>query len=87
VVDAAQKHPRKFGHLPQQMDKTGKVDGAYREVTGRVNTDAPIRLTPHDRFRHYQDRLAALYRKDAAKYPGMHRILVGNPRVLTDECG
>ncbi len=32
VVDAAQKYPRKFGHLPEQMDKTGKVDKAYREV-------------------------------------------------------
>jgi hypothetical protein len=63
-------HPKKYAGLVEEMDRTGKVDRAYREITGRTKdpADAPIRLDPHDRLRHDQDRLAALYRKDAAKY-------------------
>lgn len=32
VVRAAQENPEKFGHLVDQMDKTGKVDGAFKAV-------------------------------------------------------
>ena len=34
VVQAAEADPEQFGHLVEQMDKTGKVDAAYREVKG-----------------------------------------------------
>ena len=32
VVAAAESNPERFGHLVQQMDETGKVDRAYREL-------------------------------------------------------
>jgi ParB family transcriptional regulator, chromosome partitioning protein len=32
VIAAAEAQPEKFGHLPQQMDETGKVDRAFREI-------------------------------------------------------
>ena len=87
MVDAAQKHPRKFGHVIEEMDKTGKVDKAYREVLGRTRdpADAPIRLDPHDRLRHDQDRLSALYVKDAAKYQEYRVIDAHITKAVNDE--
>ena len=32
VVKAAEADPKKFGHLVEEMDRTGKVTGAYRKV-------------------------------------------------------
>lgn len=32
VVEAAEKSPRKYGHLVEQMDRTGKVNKAYSEL-------------------------------------------------------
>ncbi len=32
MVDAAEKNPGQFGHLVEEMDRTGKVDGAYRKL-------------------------------------------------------
>src|SRR5262245_49297049 len=32
IVDAAEAEPAKFGHLLEQMDRSGKVDGAYRKL-------------------------------------------------------
>jgi N6-adenosine-specific RNA methylase IME4 len=32
VVAAAEKNPKKFGHLVDQMDKTGKVSGAHKRL-------------------------------------------------------
>lgn len=32
VVEAAEENPERYGPLVEQMDKTGKVDAAYREV-------------------------------------------------------
>jgi hypothetical protein len=35
VTKAAKVNPKEYGHLPEQMDKTGKVDAAYRQfITG-----------------------------------------------------
>jgi hypothetical protein len=31
VAEAAEAYPEVFGHLPERMDKAGKVDGVYRE--------------------------------------------------------
>jgi ParB family chromosome partitioning protein len=44
VVEAAEREPEKYGHLVEQMDRTGKVDGAYRQLreqagTGRRNKE------------------------------------------------
>jgi ParB/RepB/Spo0J family partition protein len=32
VCDAAEAEPERFGHLVEEMDRTGKVDRAYREI-------------------------------------------------------
>ena len=41
VVDAAKEDPEQFGDLPKQMDETGKVDGAYREMRRRQSPPKP----------------------------------------------
>lgn len=33
VLDAAEEEPEEFGHLVEQMDRSGKVAGAYRRLT------------------------------------------------------
>jgi N6-adenosine-specific RNA methylase IME4 len=33
VVDAAEEEPEEYGHLVEQMDRSGKVAGAYRKLT------------------------------------------------------
>ena len=33
VVEAAEEEPEEFGHLVEQMDRSGKVAGAYRRLT------------------------------------------------------
>jgi hypothetical protein len=35
VVEAAEEDPGRFGDLQEQMDRTGKVDAAYREAAAR----------------------------------------------------
>lgn len=37
VVDAADADPQAFGDLPEKMDQTGSVHGAYREMERRKN--------------------------------------------------
>jgi ParB/RepB/Spo0J family partition protein len=32
VVQAAEKEPERFGHLVEEMDRSGKVDGVYRKL-------------------------------------------------------
>ena len=32
MVEAAEAEPEKFGHLVEEMDRTGKVNGACRKV-------------------------------------------------------
>ena len=32
VVDAAEEDPEEYGHLVEQMDRSGKVAGAYRRL-------------------------------------------------------
>jgi hypothetical protein len=33
VVEAAEEEPEEYGHLVEQMDRSGKVAGAYRRLT------------------------------------------------------
>lgn len=33
VVDAAEEFPQEYGHLVEQMDRSGKIAGAYRRLT------------------------------------------------------
>jgi len=66
------------------------IDGTWNTETERKDVarltddkaDAPIRLTPHDRFRHDQDKLVALYVKDAAKFKEFQDIVASITRQV-----
>jgi ParB/RepB/Spo0J family partition protein len=45
VVAAAEADPEKFGHLVEEMDKTGKVDRAHKQLHGQKGEGQ--RRTPH----------------------------------------
>jgi N6-adenosine-specific RNA methylase IME4 len=46
VVQAAEREPEKFGHLVQEMDRTGKVNGAYRKLRQAQDEKRISGLTP-----------------------------------------
>jgi hypothetical protein len=73
VMKAAKSNPKEYGRLPEQMDKTGKVDKAWRQVTGRTNSDASIRLTPEQKLGALLDRedAAVLLMSALRKRPGL----------------
>lgn len=39
VIDAAEQAPEQYGDLAQQMDTTGRVDGAYRQLKARQQAE------------------------------------------------
>jgi ParB family chromosome partitioning protein len=41
VVKAAEDDPERHGHLVEQMDQTGKVDPAYRQLTKQETAEGP----------------------------------------------
>lgn len=45
VVKAAEENPERFGHLKEQMDKTGKVDGPHKRLQNMLSADA-LRAEP-----------------------------------------
>lgn len=46
VINAAEENPDKFGDLVEKMDKTNRVDGAYRELKKRLDPPAPTKPPP-----------------------------------------
>lgn len=46
VVAAAEQNPKKFGHLVEQMDKTGKVSGAHKRLQILQQTAAIKKAKP-----------------------------------------
>jgi len=46
IVEAAEKHPRKFGHLKEEMDRTGKASRPYRELLRIKDEQRVLRLRP-----------------------------------------
>lgn len=46
VVAAAKQNPKRFGALVEQMDKTGKVNGAYKRLQIMRQTDAIKKAKP-----------------------------------------
>lgn len=48
VVEAAEQHPGAYGEIAQEMDRTGKVDPAYKRLSERSSEpDAPPVKLPH----------------------------------------
>jgi hypothetical protein len=53
IVDAAEAEPAKFGPLLEQMDRSGKVDGAYRKLLeARDGKSASGKLTANQQVAH-----------------------------------
>ena len=46
IVEAAEAHPRKFGHLNEEMDRTGKASRPYRELLRLKDEQRVLRLRP-----------------------------------------
>jgi hypothetical protein len=44
VIEAAEQHPRKFGHVAAEMEKSGKVTPAYEKL--RQQQGEPPKLKP-----------------------------------------
>ncbi len=52
VVEAAERTPKKFGPLVVEMDRTGRVDGAYRKLRQMQDEENTLALKPiRGRFR------------------------------------
>jgi ParB-like chromosome segregation protein Spo0J len=51
VVEAAEAEPEKFGHLAEEMDRTGKADGPYKQL-------AASKVSPADAVKLAADRAA-----------------------------
>jgi N6-adenosine-specific RNA methylase IME4 len=72
VVDAAEREPKRFRPLVDEMDRTGKVDGAYRKLKQALDADRVQSLSPvNGRFRtlvidppwHYEQNIAGRIHK------------------------
>lgn len=48
VVKAAKEAPERFGRLVKEMDRTGKVDGAYRKLKQAFDEQRILSVTPVD---------------------------------------
>jgi N6-adenosine-specific RNA methylase IME4/ParB-like chromosome segregation protein Spo0J len=46
VVEAAEAEPAKFGHLVEEMDRTGKVSGAHRKLKQAMDERRVLGLVP-----------------------------------------
>lgn len=46
VVEAAEREPEKFGSLAKEMDRTGKVDGAFRKLQQREDEQKRLAIQP-----------------------------------------
>jgi ParB-like chromosome segregation protein Spo0J len=88
VVDAAHKHPRKYAGLVEQMDKTGKVDRAYREVRRPTHDALGRPWEPAERkkslhgfarlkqvVREERERLVVEQREDPDQVPTLRELL------------
>ena len=54
IVDAAEAEPAKYSYLVEEMDQTGRVDGAYRQLKSRQQDEAghakPPRSKPNEQW-------------------------------------
>lgn len=83
VVDAAEAEPEKYGDLPERMDATGKVDGAYAELKRRRAFEAraqQARQQPVPATIRQSDALSFL----AALTDESLALLITDPPYMTD---
>ena len=48
VCEAAEEHPDKYSHLVEEMDRTGKVTGAYRKLKQAGDQERVLLLKPRE---------------------------------------
>jgi N6-adenosine-specific RNA methylase IME4 len=82
VVEAARDDPEKYGPIKEQMEKTGKVNGAYRRLAVLKQAEAiaaeppplpegPFRVLVADPPWHYEKRPDDPGHRSALPYPSM----------------
>ena len=82
VVEAANQDPEKFGPLVERMDRTGKINGAFRQLKIAQESEKirqEPKLLPQGPFRVgvidppwlYEDESYSLFRRGVVPYPVM----------------
>jgi N6-adenosine-specific RNA methylase IME4 len=82
VVEAAKEDPERFAHLVERMDCTGRINGAYRQLTIARESEkirqepqplpqGPFRVGVVDPPWEYQDESYSLFRTNVTPYPVM----------------
>lgn len=96
VVEAAEADPERFGNLVPAMDKSGKVDGAYRELrrrqtwSGRTSVAPPVatyRTLVIDPPWPYEQRKDDGSHRGVVPYPTMaiEAIIADTPLPVADD--
>lgn len=83
VVEAAEREPERFGPLVDKMDRTGKVDGAFREmrrIEAEDQVKAAARQEPLTALIRQQDALEFLAQLDDESAD----LLLTDPPYMTD---
>ena len=82
VVEAAKDAPERFANLVERMDRTGRINGAYRELKIAQESEkirqepkplpqGPFRVGVIDPPWHYQEESYSLSREGVVPYPVM----------------
>ncbi len=74
IMEAAERHPRRFRPLVEEMDRTGKVDGPYRTLRQWLDADGiSVKPVVRGKFR-------TIVIDPGWRFPGQHR---GRPDYAT----
>ncbi len=73
IMEAANRDPKRFGPLVEEIDRTGRVDGAYRTLRQWLDADRVSLKPVHGKFR-------TIVIDPAWRFPGNHR---GRPDYAT----
>ena len=99
VVEAAQEDPERFAHLVERMDRTGRINGAFRELKIAQESDkirqepkplpqGPFRVGVIDPPWRYEDESYSLSRTNVTPYPVMsveEIMALPIPSILYDD--
>lgn len=81
VVAAAEAEPERFGALVEEMDRAGKVDGAFKKLAAEAPRSAPAREREFDSDREAQ-RVRDWNLARAREWPREKRPLLANELEL-----
>lgn len=75
VVEAATKEPEKFGSIKEQMDRTGKIDGAFKKLKEQTKPRPAKTYPASDRFSKAMRELAGDLELILQEYGGVAAML------------